>query len=183
MQNRKSIKFLLACVAALLVFHVSAQLPSNKPMKTIQYLGVAIPLPRAYRDIDDFKDDPNNLDEKASTQVAAVLAAAPFGPRFASANAMDDALFALTFPDYGMFFANQIGAKTNSTLEFAYVEIPKRSQNRYFAAERLPTGEFVVIADFVSASVPELTAVRRASNGSLEFGNGSNAAVLKRPPR
>src|SRR5687767_11759734 len=134
----------------------------------IRYQGVAIPLARPFRDLRAFKDaGPAHLSTEAVEHIDALLKAAAFGPHFANQDALANALYDLAFPGYGAFFANQVGAKLDRSLEFLYVEIPQRDQSRCFAAERLETGEYVVVSDFVAPSQPEITRVRRAADGSL----------------
>jgi hypothetical protein len=149
-------------------------------MNSIRYQDVNIPTARAYRDMHDFKDDIDNLSPQAAAQIEGLLKHAPFGPRFATVGMLDDALNELKVPGYGSFFANQIGARIDHSLEFMYVEIPKRNQNRYLAVERQPTGEYIVVADFVAPDQPEITRVRRAGNGGLEFLSSSGTLLQSR---
>jgi len=163
--------FLTACAESTTELH---------PMKSIIYQGVNIATARPYSDLRDFKEDVENLTPQAAAQVEELLKKAPFGPRFATQGMLDDALNELAVPGYGSFFANQIGAKIDQSLEFMYVEIPKRSQNRYIAVERQTTGGYFVLADFVAPDQPEITRVRRTADGVLEFRGSSGNVILRR---
>ena len=172
--------FLVLC--ALTITSCTHSETDSRAMTTIKYQGTSIATARPYADIHAFKDDPNNLNPEAVKQIETLLKNAPFGPRFASVKAIDEALFDLAFPGYGFFFANQIGAKLDPNLEIVHIEVPRLEQNRYVALERKSNGEYVVVADFVAPSNPELTRVRRSQDGKLEFGNQSNPTILRRAP-
>jgi hypothetical protein len=81
------------------------------------------------------------------------------------------------FPGYGSFYANQLGAKLDPSLELVYIEIPGGKLNRYVAVERLKNGTLRVVADFVAAASPEITRVHRR-NGALSFESAQGAFVL-----
>jgi len=150
----------------------------SNALSHVEYQGQRIQLNRAYGDFDEYKEDVRNLTRMQSSQVEALMRQARFGPSFASAEALDDALFKLQFPGYGMFYANQLGARIDPILELAYVEIPLRDRNRYFVLEKAPTGGFRVIADFVASSIPEITRVRRVKGGRLEFSGADGKKIL-----
>ena len=151
------------------------------PMSSVQYQGVTIPLARPYANLDDFKDDePRHLTDDAISLIEKTLIGARFGPRFPDLNALDDAIAQLAFPGYGSFYANQLGAKIDPSLEMLYVEIPQRQKRRYIAVERQSDGGLRVVADFVAPATPELVRVRRVDNGLLEFSTNSGAAVLRK---
>lgn len=141
----------------------------SNSLSYVEYQGHRIQLNRAYVDFDEYKEDVGNISLKQALQVEALMRKVRFGPSFASAETVDDALFKLQFPGYGMFYANQLGARIDPMLELAYVEIPLRNRNRYFVLEKVSRGGFRVIADFVASSNPEITRVRRAKGEVLEF--------------
>lgn len=72
----------------------------------VEYQGQRIQLSRAYVDFDEYKEDVKNISSKQALQVEAIMRKVRFGPSFASGQALDDALFKLQFPGYGMFYAN-----------------------------------------------------------------------------
>lgn len=144
----------------------------------VEYQGQRIQLNHAYVDFDAYKEDVRNLSLKQAAQVEALMRQVRFGPSFVSAEALDDALFKLQFPGYGMFYANQLGAHIDPMLELAYVEIPLRDRNRYFVLEKAGTGGFRVIADFVASSIPEITRVHRAKGDKLEFTDSNGKKIV-----
>jgi hypothetical protein len=144
----------------------------------LDYQGERIELARTYANFDEYKDDVGNLSPKQASRVEALMRRGRLGPSFTNAEALDEALFKLQFPGYGMFYANQLGTHIDPLLELASVEIPLKGQNRYFVLERMPKGGFRVIADFVSSSNPEITRVRRAKTGKLEFRNSNGTEII-----
>lgn len=149
---------------------------SNAP-SYVEYQGQRIQLNRTYVDFDEYAADVKNLNLKQASQVEAIMRKVQFGPSFASTKVLDEALLKLQFPGYGMFYANQLGARIDATLELAYVEIPLRNRNRYFVLEKAAKGGFRVIADFVANSIPEITRVRR-TKGELEFRGGKGKKIV-----
>jgi hypothetical protein len=151
------------------------------PFAAVLYEGVRIPLTRTYADIDEFKDDgPTHLSEAALVAIERGMLKARFGPVFRTQAELDASLNRITFPGYGMFYANQLGSKSDSTLELAFVEVPQRSKNRYFAVERENSGTYKVVADFVAPDNPELVRVRKGQGGVLEFLSNSGVVVQRR---
>jgi hypothetical protein len=134
----------------------------------VEYRGERIALRHGYRDFKDYKNDANNLSEETVPRIESLVRTAPFGPVFPNATAVDRALDELRFPGYGSFYANQLGAKLDPTLELVYVEIPSRKLNRYLALEQQSDGRLVVVADFVTGSSPEIVRVHRVG-GYLQF--------------
>ena len=166
-------------VAALLLASswTSANYAQPSAPSFLDYQGERIELARTYADFDEYKDDVGNLAPSQASRVEAIIRKVRFGPSFANAEALDNALFKLQFPGYGMFYANQLGAHIDPLLELASIEIPTKERNRYFVLEKTPTGGFRVIADFVASSNPEITRVRRGRSGKLEF-NGANGIEI-----
>lgn len=144
----------------------------------VEYQGQRIQLSRAYVDFDEYKEDVKNISRKQALQVEAIMRKVRFGPSFASGQALDDALFKLQFPGYGMFYANQLGAHIDPMLELVYVEIPLMDRNRYFVLEKAGTGGFRVVADFVASSIPEITRVHRAKGDKLEFTDSKGKKIV-----
>jgi hypothetical protein len=180
LERMKSLGVLALSLSAmtLAACHMQTDL---SPISSLQYQGRTIPLARPYADIDDFKDDePRHLSNDAIALIEKTLISARFGPRFPDFNALNDALAQLAFPGYGSFYANQLGAKIDPSLEMLYVEIPQRQKHRYIAVERQSDGSLLVVADFVAPATPELVRVRRVENGLLEFSTNSGAAVLRK---
>ncbi|MRW92279.1 hypothetical protein GJ699_19985 [Duganella sp. FT80W] len=143
---------------------------------TVDYLGVRIPLARAYHDFDEYKDDPHNLPQQSIRRVESIMRSAPFASDFADTDALSHELERIQFPGYATFYANQLGAKLDPSLELVYVEIPGGKLNRYFAIERVSGGGLRVIADFVAPAVPEITRVHR-KNGALSFESSQGKVI------
>lgn len=150
----------------------------SSALSYVEYQGQRIELNRTYVDFDGYKEDVRNISSKQASQVEALMRKVRFGPAFANAKALNDALFTLQFPGYGLFYANQLGAHIDTMLELAYVEIPLRDRNRYFVLEKTPTQGFRVISDFVATSIPEITRVHRARGATLEFSNSNGKKIV-----
>ncbi|TFV93978.1 hypothetical protein [Massilia horti] len=144
----------------------------------VEYQGQRIQLSRAYADFDEYKNDVKNLSVKQAGQVEALMQKTRFGPSFANAQALDNALAELQFPGYGMFYANQLGAHIDTMLELAYVEIPMKDRNRYVVLEKTPTGGFRVVVDFIAGATPEITRVHRGSDGKLVFTDSTGTKIV-----
>jgi hypothetical protein len=156
---------------------MGAAFSQSNALSFVEYQGHRVQLSRTYLDFDEYKEAVGNINPKQALQVEAIMRKVRFGPSFANGKTVDDALLKLQFPGYGMFYANQLGARIDPTLELAYVEIPLLNRNRYFVLEKVPTGGFRVIADFIASSNPEITRVRRAKGEVLEF-IGSNGKKI-----
>jgi hypothetical protein len=134
----------------------------------VEYLGNRIPLSRPYADFDEYKDDPKNLPVQSIRRIESIMRSTPFGQSFRNTEALSRELERVQFPGYGTFYANQLGAKLDPSLELVYVEIPGGKLNRYFAVELTNEGPLRVVADFVASAMPEITRVHR-KNGALSF--------------
>jgi|SRR5471032_337348 len=154
--------FASAILAQSLAAHAAERFAS------VDYLGACIQLARAYADFEEYKDDPKNLSLQSIRRVEAMMRSAPFAQTFTNTEALSRELERIQFPGYGSFYANQLGAKLDPSLELAYVEIPGGKLNRYFAVEQIRNGTLRVISDFVAPASPEITRVHRR-NGVLSF--------------
>jgi len=134
----------------------------------VDYLGNRIPLSRAYADFDEYKDDPKNLPMQSLRRIESIMRSTPFGQSFPNTESLSRELERVQFPGYGTFYANQLGAKLDPSLELVYVEIPGGKLNRYFVVERTNEGTLRVVADFVASASPEITRVHR-KNAALSF--------------
>lgn len=143
----------------------------------VDYLGVRIQLARAYADFEDYKDDPKNLSPESIRRVEAIMRSAPFAHTFTNTEALSRELERIQFPGYGSFYANQLGAKLDPSLELVYLEIPGGTLNRYFAVERISNGTLRVISDFVAPASPEITRVHRR-NGVLSFESSQGKPII-----
>lgn len=156
-----------------------AQTHAAEPqLKFVEYQGVRFDLSKAYHDLRDYKDDQGNLTPAQVQRAESLLRSAKLGPRFRTRSELDAALAALEFPGYGLFYANQLGARTDPKLELAYVEVPLRNLNRYIALELQANGSLLVVADFVAAAEPEIVRVKRGASGSLEFHQQNGKVVV-----
>jgi hypothetical protein len=172
---------LTAAIALSAIGCTQTSAPASNAVTSIEYRGKMIPTAKAYEDLDSFKQDsPAHLSEAAFVQIEQAMVTAAFGPTFRNQAALDNALDQLRFPGYGSFYANQLGAKLDASLEFLYVEVPQRSKNRYFALQRNADGKFAVVADFVGPATPEIVRVRRASDGALEFLSADGTLITRR---
>lgn len=149
-------------------------------MSHVEYRGHKFTLARQYADVRDYNDDVEKLTAAQAELASSLIRKAPFGPNFKDASALFAALDSLRFPGYGSFFANQMGAKSDSRLELSYVELPKASANRYLVTEVQPDGTYLVVADFMAPSDPEITSVSRGKNGELQFRGESGRTVIPR---
>lgn len=163
--------FVSAILAQSFTAHGAEQFAS------VDYLGARIQLTRAYADFEEYKDDPKNLSPQSIRRVEAMMRSAPFAKAFPNTEALSRELERIQFPGYGSFYANQLGAKLDPSLELVYVEIPGGKLNRYFAVERKSNGTLQVISDFVAPASPEITRVHRR-NGVLFFESSQGKAIV-----
>jgi hypothetical protein len=182
---RKSIspafKLVLAALFFQMVLVTPASFAQSRKFSSIEYQGSRIQLDKAYADFDEYKDDRTNLGTKQADQADLLLRTAKFGPLFANSQVLGSALAEIQFPGYGLFYANQLGARTAVNLELAYVEIPMKNRNRYFVLERTHSSCFKVLMDFVANASPEITRVGRAASGELEFRTSDGRVVMLKP--
>jgi len=148
----------------------------------VDYLGARIQLTRAYADFEEYKDDPKNLCADSIRRVEAMMRSVSFAQIFPNTEALSRELERIQFPGYGTFYANQLGAKLDPSLELIYVEIPGGKLNRYFAVERISNGTLRVISDFVAAASPEITRVHRRQ-GALSFESSQGKAIVTKPEK
>jgi hypothetical protein len=166
---------------AILVFvstNANQAMGKNQPFTHIEYQGKRFEVAREYRNFNAYRDDPENLTQGQAVHVEKIMREVKFGPSFKDFSHLFDALRNLQFPGYGSFYANQADANMESALELAYVEIPIRNLNRYFALEVRRDGSFQVIDDFIAPSLPEITRVQRGSNGALEYRNQHGSTIV-----
>ncbi len=171
--------FLLVAAIFVLVALSPSLARGNDSFSHVEYQGHTIALTKSYADVNEYLDDPQNLTDAQSKLASSLVRKSPFGPRFSDAGAILDALDKLQFPGYGYVFTNQVGAKLDPRLEFSFVELPKARANRYLVTELQPNGTYLVVADFVAPSEPEITRVSRRSNGKLEYRGTSGVIVPK----
>ncbi len=152
----------------------------NGTVSHVEYQGHKFTLTKQYVDFHDYKDDVENLTAAQAKLASSLVRKAPFGPNFKDAGALVAALDNLQFPGYGYFFANQVGAKLDSKLELSSVELPKAAANRYLVTEVQLDGTYLVIADFVAPSEPEITRVSRGKNGELQYRGQGGRTVMPR---
>lgn len=146
---------------------------------SVDYLGARIQLTRAYADFGEYKDDPKSLSPQSIRRVETIMRSAPFARTFLDTEALSRELDRIQFPGYGSFYANQLGAKLDPSLELVYVEIPGGTLNRYFAVERISNGTLRVISDFVAPASPEITRVHRR-NRVLSFESSQGKAIVSK---
>lgn len=147
----------------------------------VEYHGKVFQTARPYRDFDAYRNsNAAQFTEAELSKIQATIVGQSFGPTFRTPNDLDERFEALRFPGYGSFYANQLGARLDASLELMYVELPRSNTHRYLAVERTASGSFQVVADFVAAAIPELVRVRRAADGQLEFMAHDLKVVLRR---
>ena len=136
---------------------------------------------RPFRDLDDYRD---SIDSQFAAgvlrRIQEAVANQSFGSVFSTQQELDDRFYELRFPGYGSFYANQLGARLDPSLELMYVELPRSTMHRYFAVERLQSGAFRVVADFTVPANPELVRVRWAGDRQLEFMTQDRKVVHRR---
>ncbi|WP_035059799.1 hypothetical protein [Andreprevotia chitinilytica] len=167
-------------LSALMLVYLSGALPlasaADQSLSSVEYQGQRVPLAQTYRDFREYKDAPHNLTDKAIQQIEHLVRQARFGPEFSGIADLSAALDHLTFPGYGSFYANQLGARLDPQLEFVYVEIPGRHLNRYIALERQSNQHLRVVDDFIAADMPEIIRVHR-KRGVLVYETSNGAKI------
>ena len=131
----------LAVVAAACTVKVPMQ--SEDSFDTVTYQGEKIRLARQYTDFHDYRDDPENLPTEVRTRVAQLVRAAPISKEFATRKEMDDAIFKLMFPGYGLSMF-----QLREPLALYSLEIPQANEDRLLVFRQ--NGErWLAVDDFV----------------------------------
>ena len=159
---------LLPLFLCWLVVAVTSCAAYDERLSHVRYMGEQIPLAKSYA-------DPREI-----PRVERLVRSAPFGPAFPNAGALSTGLDRLSFPGYGSFYANQLGAHIDPELELVYVEIPKRGLNRYVVLQRQSDDSLRVVSDFVAADHPEIVRVHRRA-GVLIYQGINGVAIVPVP--
>lgn len=148
--------------------------------QSIHYRGQAVRLSRPYESYEEYKDDPNNIAPEENARVEKLVADAPIQKRFSSRKAMIDAVFALTFPGYGLGTSGEAPQPDGSVLSMDFVEIPRADRDRYLVFRG--RGEsYTLIDDFITSAEPQIDRVRD-QDGKLAYSDRSGKLILTRTP-
>jgi len=118
----------------------------DEEFDTVEYQGEIIKLSRSYADFKAYRDDPDNLPERAIPHVTRLVTEAPVPEAFATREAADHFMYGLMFPGYGLALH-----KIQGPLALYSLELPRTNRERWIAV--ISRGnEWRVIDDFVWSS-------------------------------
>ena len=115
----------------------------------MEYRGERIKLSKAYRDFDEYKNDPDNIHPSETERVQKLLIGAPIERTFASRIDLFRAVGEIAFPGYGTG-AGASRSSDGSELLAVTIEIPRANKDRYLVF-RGRDGRYELIDDFVHA--------------------------------
>jgi hypothetical protein len=146
----------------------------------IEYRGEKIKLTKCYREYDEYKNDPDNIDPSETERVQRLVMNAPISRTFASRLEASRAIGEIAFPGYGSGGFMEQPLADGSVLMGFSVEIPRAAKDRYFVF-RGKDGVYELINDFVHSDTPGLvqSVIRRGDE--LVFRSTDGKEVLIRP--
>ena len=147
--------------------------------RTVIYFGHKIKLRKIYFSEVAYSLDTENIPMAEVCRLEKIMEQVPFGPSFASKNALRESFVSIRFPGYGSFYANQLHSHPEQKLELMSVVIPRAEKYRYFVVEENPDDSYTVVADF-TAEASGVVRVRE-QNGFLEFLSRSDEVIFVKP--
>jgi hypothetical protein len=116
----------------------------------IDYRDEKFKLSKDYGDYDDYKNDPQNLNESEIPRIEKIMTQVRIGPEFADWADFTKQAFKIKFPGYGMGPGPKVAA-IDREFQVAVIEIPHAGKNRYFVLEKIDSGRLLLVDDFVES--------------------------------
>jgi len=142
------------------------------------YRGDKIRLSKAYRDYDEYKNDPDNIHPSEIARVQRLVITAPVEHTYLSRLALFKAVGQIAFPGYGLGSGGS-RLSDGSELLAVTIEIPRANEDRYLVF-RDRYGHYELIDDFVRAEISYPFEIRESDGDYVYLQNGK---VLFRRPR
>jgi len=152
----------------------SAGLPEDR---TMQYQGQTIQLSKAYRDFDEYKNDPMNIAPAETARVQQLVTAAGISKSYPDREKLYAAISQIEFPGYGMSTFGERSQADGTILAGFSIEIPRANQERIIVYQLKGNG-YVLLDDFVGS--PEISEVR-LQTGQLTYHDERGKLILTRP--
>jgi hypothetical protein len=169
---RHLLAFSLAVVATACT--VKATMQSEDSFDIVTYQGEKIKLARRYTDFHDYRDDPENLPTEIRSRVAQLVRIAPVSKEFANRREMDDAIFKLMFPGYGLSMF-----QLHEPLALYSLEVPHAIEDRLLVFRQ--NGErWLLVDDFVWPQSGGYIQGVGYVNGRLRYKDREDKVVLER---
>lgn len=146
---------------------------------TIEYRGERIRLTRVYRDFDEYKNDPGNIDPSETARVQRLLISAPIEHTFASRLELFRAVGQIAFPGYGLGSGSGRLSDGSEWLAIA-IEIPRADKDRYLVF-RNSNGRYELIDDFVDVEASYPFEIRERDGAYVYLHDGKE--LFRRPGR
>jgi len=163
-------------------YHVHIFDPSNPSAgsaddRTIQYQGQTIQLSKAYRDFDEYKNDPMNIAPAETARVQQLVTAAPIAQSYSNREKLYSAISQIEFPGYGMSTFGERPQANGTVLAGFSIEIPRADRERIIVYQ-LRNGTYTLLDDFIGPS--NISEVRLQS-GQLTYHDPQGKLLLTRP--
>jgi hypothetical protein len=136
---------------------------ASSGVSSVTYLGEEIRLSRTYSDVDEYKEDENNLPAEVRAKVAELVRRAPVSPTYQSYNAAFEALSELMFPGYG-FSALNFG----QPIALFALEVPQMNEQRYIALQQ-EGSDWILVDDFLWSDANGFINSARVSAGRIHY--------------
>ena len=149
------------------------------PDDVIEYRGQTIKLSKAYRDFDEYKNDPENIHPSETERVQRLVIGAPIGHSYESRLDLFEATGRIVFPGYG---AGSSGGRLSDGTEFVAItiEIPRANKDRYLVFQDR-YGRFELIDDFVNGEIAYPFEIRESDGAYIYVHDGKE--LFRRPRR
>jgi hypothetical protein len=145
----------------------------------MEYCGEQIKLTRPYRDFDEYKNDPCNIDPSQNSLVEALVEHVPVPKVCNGSKELTDALALIQFPGYGLGGFGTLRQPDGSTIQVFSVEVPRAGKER-FLVFRGRGDTFSLIDDFLVPASAMITQVHLEA-GKLICTSRDGRDVLSRP--
>lgn len=159
--------FLILLLAAVLWRSSRGGLGADDVM---MYRGEKIKLSKAYRDYDEYKNDPENIHPSETERVQRLLIGAPVAHTYRSRLDLFKSVGEIAFPGYGLGSGGS-HLSNGSELLAVTIEIPRANQDRYLVF-RGRDGGYVLIDDFVRAEISYPFEIRESDSAYVYVQNG-----------
>lgn len=144
----------------------------------IEYRGEKIRLSKSYRDFDEYKNDPKNIDPSETERVQALVTKGAIGRTYSTRIDVFQATQTIVFPGYGSSSGEGRTSNGNELLAVA-IEIPRAEKDRYLLfMDR--NGHYELIDDFVNNPIPAPFGIREESGEYVYYSSGGKEA-FRRP--
>jgi hypothetical protein len=176
---KRSILFLCLVLAGVVLWFLNRARMFEPAMDVVEYQSQIFKLTRSYRDYDDYKNDPDNLDPSENARVERAVAEARVAGTFRTREDMiHAAVFDLRFPGYGLTSLEDV-QPDGSTLACFRIEIPRAGKDRVMVFRGQDKARSL-IDDFIALEKAAFISVTER-DGALVYSAWDGSPVFVRP--